>query len=180
MRETWIWSLGWEDPLEKGKGTHSIILAWGIPWTVWSIGWQRVGHDWATLTSLHSALGIYKKSALRFVHSSTSVPKAVYRPLSEASSSSSNSLQCGGLGRDHSWDRTEKLIPCCVTLGKSQPLWAYLKVKVKSLSRVDSLRLLCPWDSPGKNTGVGCHFLLQGIFLTQGSNLGLPHCRQML
>ena len=29
-------------------------------------------------------------------------------------------------------------------------------------------RLLCPWDSPGKNTGVGCHFLLQGIFLTQG------------
>ena len=30
------------------------------------------------------------------------------------------------------------------------------------------------------NTGVGCHFLLQGIFLTQGSNLGLPHCRQML
>ena len=32
-------------------------------------------------------------------------------------------------------------------------------------------RLLCPWDSPGKNTGVGCHFLLQGIFPTQGSNL---------
>ena len=34
-------------------------------------------------------------------------------------------------------------------------------------------RLLCPWDSPGKNTGVGCHFLLQGIFLTQGLNLNL-------
>ena len=33
------------------------------------------------------------------------------------------------------------------------------------------LGLLCPWDSPGKNTGVGCHALLQGIFLTQGSNL---------
>ena len=32
-------------------------------------------------------------------------------------------------------------------------------------------RLLCPWDSPGKNTGVGCHVLLQSIFLTQGSNL---------
>ena len=31
-------------------------------------------------------------------------------------------------------------------------------------------RLRCPWDSPGKDTGVGCHFLLQGIFLTQGSN----------
>ena len=40
------------------------------------------------------------------------------------------------------------------------------------------MRLLCPWDSSGKNTGVGCHALLQGIFLTQGSNprlLSLPH-----
>ena len=35
-------------------------------------------------------------------------------------------------------------------------------------------------DFPGKSTGVGCHFLLQGIFLTQGSNPGLPHCRQTL
>ena len=41
-------------------------------------------------------------------------------------------------------------------------------------------RLLCPWNSPSRNTGVGCHFLLQGIFPTQGSNLGLPHCRQTL
>ena len=36
-------------------------------------------------------------------------------------------------------------------------------------------KLLCPWDFPGKNTGVGCHFLLQGTFLTQGSNLRLLH-----
>ena len=35
-------------------------------------------------------------------------------------------------------------------------------------------------DSPGKNTGVGCHALLQGIFLTEGLNPGLPHCRQIL
>ena len=41
-------------------------------------------------------------------------------------------------------------------------------------------RLLCPWDSPGKNTGVGCHALLQGIFWAQGSNPGLPHRRQIL
>ena len=41
-------------------------------------------------------------------------------------------------------------------------------------------RLLCPWDSPGKNTGVGCHALLQGIFPSQGSNLDLLHCRQIL
>ena len=36
------------------------------------------------------------------------------------------------------------------------------------------------WDFPGKNTGVGCHALLQGIFPTQGSNPGLPHCRWIL
>ena len=41
-------------------------------------------------------------------------------------------------------------------------------------------RLLCPWDLPGMNTGVGNHSLLQSIFPTQGSNLGLPHCRQIL
>ena len=41
-------------------------------------------------------------------------------------------------------------------------------------------RLLCPWDSPGKNTGVGSHSLLQGIFQTQGSNPGLLHCRHIL
>ena len=40
-------------------------------------------------------------------------------------------------------------------------------------------RLLCPWDSPGKKTGVGCHAFLQGIFPTQGLNPGLPHCRQI-
>ena len=40
--------------------------------------------------------------------------------------------------------------------------------------------LLCPWDSPGKNTEVDCHTLLQGIFLTLESNLGLLHCRQIL
>ena len=34
MWETWVQSLGWEDPLEKGKATHSSILAWRIPWTI--------------------------------------------------------------------------------------------------------------------------------------------------
>ena len=43
-----------------------------------------------------------------------------------------------------------------------------------------SLPGFCPWDSPGMNTGVGCHALLQGIFLTLESNPGLLHCRQIL
>ena len=47
---------GWEDPLEKGKATHSNILAWRIPRTVWSMGPQRVRHDWETFASLHFSL----------------------------------------------------------------------------------------------------------------------------
>ena len=45
VRETWVGSLGWDDPLEKGKAPHSSILAWRIPWTVQSMGSQRVGHN---------------------------------------------------------------------------------------------------------------------------------------
>ena len=52
---TWVWSLGWEDPLEKGMATYSSILAWRNPWTekhggLQSMGSQRVGHDWGTNT----------------------------------------------------------------------------------------------------------------------------------
>jgi len=45
VQETWVRSLGWENPLEKGKDTHSSILAWRIPGTVYCIGLQRVRHD---------------------------------------------------------------------------------------------------------------------------------------
>ena len=48
--ETWVQSLGWEDPLEKGKTTHSSILAWRILRTVQSVGLQRIRQDWATFT----------------------------------------------------------------------------------------------------------------------------------
>ena len=48
MLETWVRSLGWVDPLEKGKATHSSILAWRIPQTVPSMGSQRIGYDLAT------------------------------------------------------------------------------------------------------------------------------------
>ena len=50
MRETWVQSPGWEDLLEKRMATHSGILAWRIPWTVLSMGSQRVRHDWAAFT----------------------------------------------------------------------------------------------------------------------------------
>ena len=53
MPETWIWSLGWEDLLEKGMATHSSILTWRILWTEETVGYRslvcRVGHDWSDL-----------------------------------------------------------------------------------------------------------------------------------
>jgi len=58
-----------------------------------------------------------------------------------------------------------KLLQPCLTL---QPCGLYLT------------RLFCPWDSPGKNNGVSCHALLQGIFPTQGSNMHLSHCKWIL
>ena len=46
--------------------------------------------------------------------------------------------------------------------------------------RLHGLQLLCPWEFPGNNTGVDCHFLFQGIFPTQRWNLCLLHCRTLL
>ena len=64
---------------------------------------------------------------------------------------------------------------------KSESVWVKRSRSVVSNSlRPRGLyptRLLCPWDFPGNSTGVDCHFLLQGIFPTQGLNLGLPHWR---
>ena len=52
--ETWIQSLGWEDPLERGKATHSSILAWRIPWSVQSMGHKEL--DMTERLPLHSYL----------------------------------------------------------------------------------------------------------------------------
>ena len=55
MQETWVQSLGWEDPLEKGKATHSSILAWRIPWTtVHGVANSQTRlSDFCFLSSLH-------------------------------------------------------------------------------------------------------------------------------
>ena len=59
VQETWVRSLGWEDPLEKEMATHSSILAWEIPWTeepggLQSTGSQRVRHDFTFTFTLHA------------------------------------------------------------------------------------------------------------------------------
>ena len=62
-QETWVRSLGWEDPLEKVMATHSSIFAWEVPWTeepgsLQSMGLQRVGHDW---TQTHTDISTVKR-----------------------------------------------------------------------------------------------------------------------
>ena len=56
MRETWVWSLGWEDALEKGAATHSNILAWRIPWIEGQVDYSPLGpkeSDTTERLSLH-------------------------------------------------------------------------------------------------------------------------------
>ena len=77
MQETWILSLGWEDPPEKEMVTHSSILAWEIPWTeelgrIQPMGLQRVRHKLSTETTEHyssvsgSELQLTKKRVLKY------------------------------------------------------------------------------------------------------------------
>jgi len=76
IQETQVWSLGWEDPLERGMATHTSILAWRIPWTkkpgrLQSMGSQRAWHDWANNPSLslkpklEAGLGVGEDGLLR-------------------------------------------------------------------------------------------------------------------
>ena len=63
MQETWLWSLGREDPLKEGMATHSSILAWRIPWTeepggLKSIGSERVEYDWSDLAGKDYSVAI--------------------------------------------------------------------------------------------------------------------------
>ena len=91
-------------------------------------------------------------------------------------------------GQGHPWRNAEEHLTLGVIghLCQLQPLSLSESVSRSVMS--DSLRrhglsparLLCPWNSQGRNTGVGCLALLQGIFPTQGLNPGLPHCRWVL
>ena len=138
VRETWVQSLGWEDPLEKGKATHSSILALKIPWTS---PWGPKELD--TTEQLSFSLSLSRpdcSGGLAFLWWE---------------------FLCGNLNLQ--WlllVQFSSVAQSCLTL----------------CDPTDKLaRLLSPWDFPGNTTGVGCHFLLQGIFLTQGSNPSLLH-----
>ena len=83
----WIWSLGWEDPVEKAMAPHSSTLAWKIPWMeepgrLQSMESQRVGHDWATSLSL-SPLETFAETKIKIIwillHFQVSIPRPLWQ-----------------------------------------------------------------------------------------------------
>ena len=74
--------------------------------------------------------------------------------------------------------RVDTCLPCSQESTEEYNSWGFWQFYFKSdkIPLLQPARLLSPWTSPGENTGVCCHFLLQGIFPNQG-NLGLLHCR---
>ena len=94
-----------------------------------------------------------------------------------------------GLNRIYIWG-IKKRIVLCVAQGRFLPMFFFhacesvsclvLSNSCDPMNYIQPARLLCPWNSPGKNTGGGCHFLFQGIFPTQGLSPDLLHCRQIL
>ena len=140
---------------------HSSTLAWKIPWTeepgcLQSLGLLRVRHDWATSLSLFTFMHLRRKWQ----------PTPVFLP---GESQGWWSLVGAIYGVTQSWTR----LKCCSSSSSSKShsvvsnsLWPH--------------KLYGPWNSQGQNTGVGSLSFLQGIFPTQGSNPGLPHCRQIL
>ena len=136
---------------------HSSALAWKIPWTEEPGGLQSMGslgveHDWATSLSL-SCVGGGNGSPLQYY--------CLENPRARAPGGLP-SVGSQGVGQDWRDLAAAAAVVLCNPMACSPPGSSV------------------PGDSPGKNTGVGCHALLQGIFPTQGSNPGLPHCRRIL
>ena len=92
-------------------------------------------------------------------------------------SSSVSNTECHILRLSVRAQRLTRHVPCIWTANDSES--DSCSVMSISLATTMHSSFLCPWDSPGKNTGVGCHSLLGGIFLTQRSNPGLLHCGQI-
>ena len=194
-RWTWVW-----------VNSGNCWWTWR-PGVLQSMGLQRVGPDWATelnwtehMEESHDCpaepmkgeidliLEVYSKGHLvntakiKSATLSFSTTKVMFFPPSDWLT------PCLTLSWFHTWDRN-RVFMYWTSSGTDITSYSSSLVCVPSRSIMsDSLwphglqltRLLCPWDSPGKNAGVGCHALLQEIFLTQGLNPGLLHCKQIL
>ena len=147
-------------PREKAMAPHSSTLAWKIPWPeepgrLQSMGLLRVRHNWVTSLSLFTFMHWRRKWQ----------PTPVFLPR--------ESQGWGSLVGCRLWvtqDRTRlKQLSSSSSSSPTQEdlfISCYVCAIVSYSLRPHELVAPRPWDFPGKNTGTGCHFLLQGIFLT--------------
>ena len=153
---------------------HSSILAWKIPWTeesdgLQSKGSQRVRHDWVTKQTHTPGAQIYTVE-IQLIKQTTSIYET---PIM-------SSIFCSVFDRNVYNVLVADQMKA-ISLNKCGCA-KFTSVVSDSLRPhgLQPTRLLCPWDSPGKNTRVGCHALLQGVFPNQELNPGLLHCRKVL
>ena len=165
MWETWVQSLGWEDPMEESMASHSSILAWRIPWTeepggLQLLGLQRVRHDWMTVEHTPPSICIYliyfiNQALLLLLLSRFSRVWLCATPETAAHQAPSSL----GFSRQEHWSG----LPFPSPIHENEK-WKWSRSVVSESSPPHGLqptRLLCPWDFPGKSTGVGCHCFLQ-------------------
>ena len=148
---TWVW-------VDSGSWWWT-----GRPGVLQFMGSRRVRHNWATELNWSEALG--NGNFRRSPGGSNLQPDLRQLPWS---------LDAQCLLADLCYPDSPLSLPC---LPKSRITQQFPPITTTILCFP---RFLCPWDSSGKNTRVGCHFLLQGIFPNQESNPGLLHCRQIL
>ena len=164
---------------------HSSTLAWKTPWKeepgrLQSMGLLGVRHNWATSLSLFTFMH-WRRNGNPLQCSCLENPR-VGEPDGLPSMGShrvrhdwSDLAAAAAAVRGYKYHENNKIqlnVNCCLV--------AKSCLSLLQPHRLKSTRLLCPWDFPGKNTGVGCHLLLQGIFSTQESNLCLLNLRQIL
>ena len=162
MQEIQVLSLGRKDPLEKEMGNHSTLLAWKIPWAeepggLQFTGSQTVQHNWESIYSFNSCYNIAS-------------PLQSWEQGTKVKTTCSRARQGVKIAFFFLFTQISLiLLFSCSVMYRSliphglQPAW-----------------LLCAWNSPGKNTAVGSHSLLRGIFPTQGAKLSLLHYNQIL
>ena len=176
MHETWVQSLGWEDPLEEGMATHSSNLAWRIPmergaWQAtvrgvaksqtWLSDWTELVTQWTVACQVLLSMGFARQeywSGLPFPSAGCFSNPGI-EPTFPALTGLFFTTEPPG----------KPSIPVCAVLCLEAQSFPTLCDSMDCSLLGSSVHR----DSPGKNTGVGCHALLQRIFPTHGSNPSL-------
>ena len=157
--------------------THSSVLAWRIPGMgepggLPSMGSHSVEHNWSDLAAAAAVCMCAQSCPTLCDTMDYSAPVSSVHGISQA-----RILEWVAISysKGLSWLRDWICVSC---IGRwVLNVWEIVKVAQSCPTLCNPHRLYSPWNSPGRNTGVGSHSILHGIFPTQGLKPGLPHCR---